>query len=171
MARSSPRACWNWAAIPPLVLLRAPNAAEALAAGGGHSGLPHVGALVLECRGNPKCLDLVASRRLAFAAAESGVTAHPAARRRGEMPSAALTRWQVPSAPSRRSDDDWGNPRFRRRSSSAIGWADRTAGPCNGIPTMDFSANTRARDTRRILALWLPRLPTDRLMRKARVAV
>ena len=31
---------------------------------------------------------------------------------------------------------------------------------------MDFSANPRANTTRRILALWLPRLSTDRLKRK-----
>src|SRR5579862_8274609 len=31
---------------------------------------------------------------------------------------------------------------------------------------MDFSTNVRASATRRILALWLPRLSTDRLQRK-----
>ena len=36
---------------------------------------PHVGALLLELEGMPKCLDLVASRRLSLAAGESGVTA------------------------------------------------------------------------------------------------
>ena len=57
----------------------------------------------------PRCLDLVASRRLAFAAQRKR-------RHRGRccamarMPqaSAALTRWQVASAPSHADDDDWG---------------------------------------------------------------
>ncbi len=31
---------------------------------------------------------------------------------------------------------------------------------------MDFSANPRAKISRRILAVWLPRLSTDRLKRK-----
>ena len=54
----------------------------------------------LEIHGAPKCLDLVASRRLAFAAGESGAT--PILLRNGaeNEPSAALTRWQAASAPS-----------------------------------------------------------------------
>ena len=95
-----------------LILLRTKNAADALCAAGDILACAHVGAVLLEVDGMPKCLDLVASRRLAFAAGESGATilalrngAHPA-------PSAALTRWQVTSAMSRADDDNWGNPVF-----------------------------------------------------------
>lgn len=95
-----------------LILVRTKNAAESLSAAADILACPHVGALLLEIHGRPKCLDLVASRRLAFAAGESGVT--PILLRNGaqDEPSAALTRWQVTNAPSAPSDDDWGNPIF-----------------------------------------------------------
>ena len=94
-----------------LVVLAAPNATEALAAAADILACPHVGALVLELSRNPASLDLVASRRLAFAAAQSGVTVLALREGATEMPSAALTRWQVKSAPSS-PDDDWGAPAF-----------------------------------------------------------
>ena len=94
-----------------LFVLRAPNATEALAAGADILACPHVGALVLELNGHPKALDLVASRRLAFAAAESGVTVFLLREGAAEMPNAALTRWRVTAAPSE-GDDDWGAPAF-----------------------------------------------------------
>ena len=76
MARCRPTGCWNWAAIrAQLILVRTRNAADALSAANDILACPHVGALLLEMEGTPKCLDLVASRRLAFAANESGVTA------------------------------------------------------------------------------------------------
>src|SRR5437763_365586 len=95
-----------------LIMVRTRNAAEALAAAGDILACPHVGAVLLEIHGRPKCLDLVASRRLAFAAGESGAT--PILLRNGaeSEPSAALTRWQVKSAPSSPLDDDWGRPVF-----------------------------------------------------------
>ena len=67
-----------------------------------------MGALLLEIAGMPKCLDLVASRRLAFAAGESGVTLLLLREGAEAEPSAALTRWQVQALPSRADDDDWG---------------------------------------------------------------
>jgi len=94
-----------------LVVLRAPNAAQALAAAADILACSHIGALVLELGGNPKALDLVASRRLAFAAAEQGVTALLLRQGAREVPSAALTRWRVTTAPSQ-DDDDWGAPSF-----------------------------------------------------------
>lgn len=95
-----------------LILVRTRNAAEALSAAADILACPHAGALLLELNGMPKCLDLVASRRLAFAAHESGVTAVMLREGAEAEPSAALTRWQVSSAPSRADDDDWGNPVF-----------------------------------------------------------
>jgi protein ImuA len=95
-----------------LIMVRTRNAADSLSAAADILASPHVGALLLEIHGSPKCLDLVASRRLAFAAGESGAT--PILLRNGaeDEPSAALTRWQVKSAPSSPLDDDWGKPVF-----------------------------------------------------------
>jgi protein ImuA len=95
-----------------LILLRAPNATDALAAAADILAAPQIGALVLELGGNPKSLDLVASRRLAFAAAASGVTALLLRQGAAAMPSAALTRWQVETVSSGLGDD-WGAPSFR----------------------------------------------------------
>jgi protein ImuA len=95
-----------------LILVRARKPADALSAASDILSCPHVGALLLELEGMPKCLDLVASRRLAFAASESGVTVILLREGAQAEPSAALTRWQVKSAPSRAGDEDWGNPVF-----------------------------------------------------------
>jgi len=95
-----------------LVMVRAKNPTDALSAAGDILACPHVGALLLELEGDPKCLDLVASRRLVLAAEESGVTAVMLRCGARPEPSAALTRWQVASAPSSPRDDDWGNPVF-----------------------------------------------------------
>ncbi len=95
-----------------LIQVRARKPDDALSAAADILGCPHVGALLLELGGMPKCLDLVASRRLAFAANESGVTVILLREGANVEPSAALTRWQVASAPSRADDDDWGNPVF-----------------------------------------------------------
>ena len=95
-----------------LVLVRTRNAADALSAANDVLACPHVGALLLEIEGMPKCLDLVASRRLALAAGESGVTALLLRNGAEAEPSAAMTRWQVTTASSLPGDDDWGNPIF-----------------------------------------------------------
>jgi protein ImuA len=98
-----------------LILVRTRKTADALSAASDILACPHVGALLLEIEGQPKCLDLVASRRLAFAAGESGATVILLRGGAEAAPSAALTRWQVKSAPSRADDDDWGNPIFDAR--------------------------------------------------------
>jgi protein ImuA len=95
-----------------LTLVRTRKTAEALSAASDILACPHVGALLLEIEGMPKCLDLVASRRLAFAAGKSGATVILLRGGAEAAPSAALTRWQVKSARSRSDDDDWGNPIF-----------------------------------------------------------
>ncbi|HET7084352.1 MAG TPA: hypothetical protein VFI23_06255 [Rhizomicrobium sp.] len=95
-----------------LIQVRTRNAADALAAAHDILACPHVGAVLLDVEGMPKCLDLVASRRLALAAGESGVTLLLLRNGAQAEPSAALTRWQVMSAPSHPNDDDWGNPIF-----------------------------------------------------------
>jgi protein ImuA len=98
-----------------LILVKTRNAANALSAASDILACPHAGALLLEIEGMPKCLDLVASRRLAFAAGESGVTVFLLRNGAQVEPSAALTRWQVASVPSRADDDNWGNPIFDAR--------------------------------------------------------
>lgn len=95
-----------------LILVRTRNAADSLAAAGDILACPHAGALLLEIHGRPRALDLVASRRLAFAAGESGATVTLLRNSADAEPSAALTRWQVASASSASHDDDWGNPVF-----------------------------------------------------------
>lgn len=95
-----------------LVMVRSRNPADALSAAGDILACPHVGALLLEMEGQPKCLDLVASRRLVLAAEQSRVTAVMLRNGATPQPSAAQTRWQVASAPSSPMDDNWGNPIF-----------------------------------------------------------
>jgi protein ImuA len=57
-----------------LFLLRTSDAGDALSAAADILACPHVGVVVLEISGTPRCLDLVASRRLALLAEENGVT-------------------------------------------------------------------------------------------------
>lgn len=95
-----------------LFVVRTRNAADALSAANDILAVPHVGALLLEVEDNPKCLDLVASRRLAFAAHDSGATIVMLRCGAEQQASAALTRWQVKAAPSHEDDDDWGAPVF-----------------------------------------------------------
>src|SRR5262249_41111709 len=95
-----------------LFLMRAANAEMALSAAADIPACPHIGAVVLEISAMPKCLDLVASRRLGFLAEESGVTLFVLRQGARAEPSAALTRWHAMSAASRADDEDWGNPRF-----------------------------------------------------------
>ncbi|WP_336963386.1 hypothetical protein [Sphingobium aquiterrae] len=61
---------------------------------------PELGALVVECWGMPRLLDLTASRRLALAAEGSGVMALLLLNGAEPVPSAAETRWRVRAAPS-----------------------------------------------------------------------
>lgn len=60
------------------------------------------GVVVIECWGTPSILDLTASRRLTFAASQSGVTALMLRLNAHEQSSTACTRWSVCSAPSSR---------------------------------------------------------------------
>lgn len=60
-----------------------------------------LGAVLIEAWGDPKELDLTATRRLALAAEQSGITPLLLRAATQEQPSTAFTRWQVRSAPSR----------------------------------------------------------------------
>ena len=94
-----------------LLLLRAADAADALRAGVDALSCTGLGAVIMEIVGNPKILDLVASRRLTLAAQHKNVTAFLLRQGAVAEPSAAQTRWQIHSHCSGRADD-WGMPRF-----------------------------------------------------------
>ena len=94
-----------------LLLLRAANAEDALRAGVDALSCNSLGGVIVELIGNPKVLDLVASRRLVLAAQNRNVTAFLLRHDAASEPSAAQTRWQIRSLPSA-ATHDWGTPRF-----------------------------------------------------------
>ena len=83
-----------------LILVRARDAPAVLRAGEEAARCPPLGAVLIEPWGNPKTLDLVASRRLALAAARSGVPLFMVRAGGTPAPSAASTRWSIAAAPS-----------------------------------------------------------------------
>ncbi len=83
-----------------LILVRARDAPGVLRAGEEAARCPPLGAVLIEPWGNPKALDLVASRRLALAAARSGVPLFMVRAGGAPAPSAAATRWSIAAAPS-----------------------------------------------------------------------
>jgi protein ImuA len=94
-----------------VLLLRAAHAEDALRAGADALSCAALGVVIVEIPGNPKVLDLVASRRLVLGAQNKGVTALLLRHDAQAEPSAAQTRWLIRAAPSR-DTDDWGSPRF-----------------------------------------------------------
>ena len=94
-----------------LFLLRAANAEDALRAGADALSCSGLGVVIMELSGNPKVLDLVASRRLVLAAQNRNVTAFLLRHEAASEPSAAQTRWQIRSLPSA-ATHEWGMPRF-----------------------------------------------------------
>src|SRR5579871_2538315 len=93
------------------ILMRAADAAGALRAGLEGLSSPALAAVVLEIPGEPKILDLSASRRLVLAAQQHGVTIFLLRASAAAMPSACETRWRIEGAPST-DEDDWGLPVF-----------------------------------------------------------
>ena len=94
-----------------VLLMRAANATDALRAGADALNCPALGSVIVELPGNPKILDLTASRRMVLAAQTNGVTALLLRSEAEVEPSAAQTRWRVRTARSAKTDD-WGSPRF-----------------------------------------------------------
>jgi len=84
-----------------LVIGQAPDARALLRSASDAARCPGLGALIVECRGQNMGLDLTASRRLALAAEQSGVTLLLLRLQAEPAPSAAETRWAVSSLPSR----------------------------------------------------------------------
>lgn len=83
-----------------LVLVRAPDAAEVLRAAGDSVRCAGLGALIIEPFGEPRALDLTATRRLSLRAATSGVTSFLLRMSTRALPTAVATRWQVAPAAS-----------------------------------------------------------------------
>ena len=83
-----------------LVLGVAPDSKTLLRSAADAARCPGLGALVVECWGKCAELDLTASRRLALAAEQSGVTLFLLRLEAEPVPSAADTRWAVSAAPS-----------------------------------------------------------------------
>jgi protein ImuA len=95
-----------------LIFLAVAQAQDALRAGHDALGCASLGAVIIEIMGNPKALDLTASRRLVLASAQSAVPA--ILLRFGAEPqaSAAETRWLVGAASSAPAFESWGQPVF-----------------------------------------------------------
>ncbi len=94
-----------------LILLRVPDAVGALRAASDALTCPALAAVVIELIGEPKLLDLVAYRRLALGAGQSGVTALLLRFSASPRFGVAETRWLVRAASSGEGDD-WGRPVF-----------------------------------------------------------
>ena len=112
-----------------LVLGVAPDTKALLKAAADAARCPGLLALIVECRGQCPALDLTASRRLALAAEQSGVTLFLLRLEAEPVPSAADTRWAVGAAPSRMLEADApGPPMFeiqllrRRDGPSGMRW-------------------------------------------------
>ena len=108
-----------------LVLGLAPDARALLRAAADAARCPGLGALIVEAQGKCPALDLTASRRLALAVEQSGVTLFLLRLEAEPVPSAADTRWAVAAAPSQALEANApGAPSFeiellRRRSGPA----------------------------------------------------
>ncbi len=95
-----------------MLLLSVANASDALRAAHDALSCAALGAVVIEIPGNPKILDLVASRRLTLAATQNSVTAFLLRLSAQPDSSTAETRWLVRGAPSQTQNEDWGYPTF-----------------------------------------------------------
>jgi protein ImuA len=98
-----------------LLILRVSDATSALRAASDALSCAALGATLIEISGNPKVLDLTASRRLTLAATVKGVTAILLDLDAKVQASAAETRWLVRAGHSSQSEEDWGKPRFDAR--------------------------------------------------------
>ena len=149
-----------------VVTVRATDTDAALRTAADALACDALGAVVLEVWGQARQLDLVASRKLTLAAQASGVTALLLRVAAEPRPSTAETRWIVRAAHSPpsfilRRLGTRGARRCSTRNSSATVMARSAAGSWNGNVMSAYSVNRR-----RILSLWLPRLPIDRIKRK-----
>ncbi|HEX4295203.1 MAG TPA: hypothetical protein VHZ29_13800, partial [Rhizomicrobium sp.] len=109
-----------------LLLLCVAHAEDALRAASDALTCKELGAVVIELSGEPRILDLTASRRLTLACAQTNVTAFLLRFAAQPDASSAETRWRIRGAPSPR-DEGWGQPIFeaelvRNRHGSTGRW-------------------------------------------------
>jgi protein ImuA len=116
-----------------LMLLRVPDAMGALRAAADALGCVALGSVVIELIGESKRLDLVAYRRLALSAGQSGVTAFLLRFSAEPGIGVAETRWRVRAAPSG-GENAWGCPLF------AVELQRNRRGPC-GDWVMEWSCD------------------------------
>jgi protein ImuA len=88
-----------------MLLFQAANMEESLRAASDALSCAALGAVIIEIPGNPKALDLVASRRLTLAAAQKSITVFLLRLSARPEASSAETRWQVRAGAS---DHAWG---------------------------------------------------------------
>ena len=148
-----------------LVTVRAADVDDALRTAADALACDAVGVVVLEVWGEARQFDLVASRKLTLAAQASGATGLVLRMAAEPQPSTAETRWIVRAAhsPPALRFAARGARRCSMRNLSATVMALLAAGSWNGNVMSAFSENRR-----RILSLWLPRLPIDRIKRQAK---
>ena len=122
-----------------------------------------LGVVVLEVWGEARQFDLVASRKLTLAAQTSGATALLLRMAAVPQPSTAETRWIVRAAhsPPATARKRVGRTCIRRAACPQPSWPCRPVDHGIGNVMSAFSRNRR-----RILSLWLPRLPIDRSRRR-----
>lgn len=112
-----------------LLLVQTKSATGALRAASDSLSCRALGAVALEVWGQPKSLDLVASRKLSLRAADSGVAIFVIRVAAPEiLPSTAETRWTVRAKRTADFVEDWGNPLFeatltRNRHGQTGAWA------------------------------------------------
>jgi protein ImuA len=95
-----------------LLLMHLADAADVLRAASDALSCAALGAVVIEIPGDPKILDMVASRRLTLASAQKGVTAFLLRFNAKPQVSTAETRWRVRAARSPENEENWGCPVF-----------------------------------------------------------
>ena len=110
-----------------VMFLSVDHAQDALRAAGDALTCASLGAVMIEITGNPKVLDLTASRRLVLACAQSSVPVVLLRFNAVPQTSAVETRWSVKAAPSALEVEHWGHPIFevdliRNRSGRTGQW-------------------------------------------------
>ena len=144
-----------------LILVRARNAADVLRAGAEAVRCPALGAVLMEPWGEPRVLDLTATRRLSLAAAGSGVTLLLDPHRRPARAERRPDPLVRPRPPLRRAGNECAGP--ARLHPHPVAPPRRGAPPEAGIWSGTVTNSPSA--PRRYLALFLPFLPAERLRR------
>ena len=123
-----------------ILLVRAPDARALLRAGGEGARSAAPGVVIIEPLGEPRLLDLTATRRLSLAARASATPVLLLRAGASPMPSAAVTRWMIAAAPSRAQPGNApGWPAFRAELA-------RQRGGPGGLWTLEWNRDALAFD-------------------------